>query len=200
MMDEISMARANLYAFLSRMFVEEPPFELIEDIVQNKKIFPQISSYDTDFTEGLFLLTNFAKKDINAEDIHEKLCMEFTRLFIGPVPALFPYESRYIDGSMMGKSLLGVKEEYRKAQLKKAHDYHEPEDHISMELGFMNNLCMNGARESIRQQSDFLKDHLSKWVPAFCDELIVKSINDFYKGIGKITKGFLISEKEFLNL
>lgn len=199
MIDENSMARANFYAFLSRMFVEEPPFELIEDIVQDKIKFPTVSSHD-DFTEGMSLFSNFAEGDKNARDIHEKLCREFTRLFIGPVPLLYPYESRYIDGSMMAKSLIKVKEEYRKAQLKKVNDYHEPEDHIAMELGFMSNLCIKETKESIRKQSDFLQNHLSKWVPAFCDELCAKSNNDFYKGIGKITKGFLISEREFLDM
>jgi TorA maturation chaperone TorD len=33
-------------------------------------------------------------------------------------------------------------------------------------------------------------------VPKFCDELYKKSENDFYKGIGKLTKGFIISEKD----
>ncbi|GFO97388.1 anaerobic dehydrogenase-like protein [groundwater metagenome] len=198
MIDEMFRARANFYAFLSRMFVEEPPFEMAEDIAGGKFLFPQTSSYNKDFAEGLSLLTNFARTDKDASDIHEKLCREFTRLFVGPVPALFPYESRYIDGSMMARSLLKVKEEYRKAELKRAQGYHEPEDHIAMELGFMSNLCMNGARESLKMQSDFLKDHLSKWAPAFCDELCEKSSNDFYRGIGKITKGFLISEKELL--
>ncbi len=199
MIDEIFRARANFYAFLSRMFVEEPPFELAEDIGGGKFQFPQITSFNSDFSEGLSLFEKFAQDNNDAGDIHEKLCREFTRLFTGPVPAMFPYESTYIDGSMMAKSLLKVKEEYRKAQLLRVREYHEPEDHIAMELGFMSNLCSNNARDSLRMQNDFLKDHISKWVPAFCDELCEKSSNDFFRGIGKITKGFLISERELLD-
>lgn len=199
MIDEVFKARANFYAFLSRMFVEEPPYELAEDIASGKFHFPQTTSNNCDFSEGLSLFEKFAKGNNDAADIHEKLCREFTRLFVGPVPAIFPYESTFIDGSMMGKSLLKVKEEYRKAELLRAQEYHEPEDHIAMELGFMSNLCMNGASGSLRMQGDFLKDHLSKWVPALCDELCEKSTNDFYRGIGKITKGFLVSEHELLD-
>lgn len=198
MIDEIFRARANFYAFLSRMFVEEPPFELAEDMMNGKIQFLHTISLNRDFSEGLSLFEKFAKGN-NASDIHEMLCREFTRLFIGPVPAIFPYESTYIDGSMMAMSLLKVKEEYRKAELKRVQDYHEPEDHIAMELGFMSNLCSNNSRDSLRMQRDFLKDHLSKWVPAFCDELSEKSTNDFFRGIGKITKGFLISEMELLD-
>lgn len=198
MIDEIFRARGNFYAFLSRMFVEEPPFELAEDIVNGKIQFLQTTSLNRDFSEGLSLFEKFAKCN-NASDIHEMLCREFTRLFTGPVPAMFPYESTYIDGSMMAMSLLKVKEEYRKAELKRVQDYHEPEDHIAMELGFMSNLCSNNTRNSLGMQRDFLKDHLSKWAPAFCDELCEKSTNDFFRGIGKITKGFLISEMELLD-
>jgi len=199
MIDEIFRARANFYAFLSRMFVEEPPYELAEDIACGEFQFSQTISFNRDFSEGLSLFEKFTKGNNNASDIHKKLCREFTRLFTGPVPAMFPYESMYIDGSMMAMSLLKVKEKYRKAELKRVQDYHEPEDHIAMELGFMSNLCSNNARDSQRMQNDFLKDHLSKWVPAFCDELCEKSTNDFFRGIGKITKGFLISERELLD-
>jgi len=101
---------------------------------------------------------------------------------------MLPYESTYVDGSMMAVSLLKVKEEYRKAELKRAQDYHEPEDHIAMELGFMSNLCSNNSRDSLRMQRDFLKDHLSKWAPAFCDELCEKSSNDFFRGSGKLQR------------
>lgn len=81
----------------------------------------------------------------------------------------------------------------------KAQDYHEPEDHIALELRFMGRLCRDKSDISLRMQKDFLEDHLMKWVPGFCDELCEKSSSDLYRGIGKITKGFLISEEELLN-
>jgi len=58
MIDEIFRARANFYAFLSRMYVEEPPFELAEDIANGKIQLPQTTSFDSDFSEGLFLFEN----------------------------------------------------------------------------------------------------------------------------------------------
>lgn len=199
MIDEIFRARENFYEFLSRMFVEEPPFELAEDIAKGKFVFPQTSSFNRDFAEGLSLFSRFTKANKDAPDIHGMMCREYTRLFIGPVPAMFPYESRYVDGSMMGKSLIKIKEIYRQAGLMKAQDYHEPEDHIALELRFMGRLCRDKSDISLRMQKDFLEDHLMKWVPGFCDELCEKSSSDLYRGIGKITKGFLISEEELLN-
>ncbi len=199
MNNKIFMARANFYAFLSRMFVEEPPFELAKDIADGKLIFPKTSSLNKDIAEGLSLFAGYAQSNRNGSDIHEKMCREYTRLFIGPVPAMFPYESRYMDGSIMGKSLTKVKENYRKAGLKISQEYHEPEDHIAVELGFMGHLCMQKSDGSLMMQKEFLNDHLLKWAPVFCDELFEKSGNEIYRGIGKITKGFLASEKDVLN-
>lgn len=199
MKDEIFMARANFYAFLSRMFVEEPPFELSKDIADGKLIFPKTSLLNKDLSEGLSLFDKFRRSNTDASDIHMKMCREYTRLFIGPVPAMFPYESRYLDGSIMGKSLIKVKENYRKAGLKISQEYHEPEDHIAVELGFMGNLCKELSDGSLMMQKEFLNDHLLKWAPIFCDELFEKSGNEIYRGIGKITKGFLVSEKGVLN-
>lgn len=198
MNDEILMARANFYAFLSRMFQEEPPFELARDIADGKLIFPKTSSINKDFSEGISLFEKFRQSNTDASDIHEKMCREYTRLFIGPVPAMFPYESRYLDGTIMGKSLIKVKENYRKAGLKISQEYHEPEDHIAVELGFMGNLCKELSDGSLIMQKEFLNGHLLKWAPFFCDELFEKSGNEIYRGIGKITKGFLASEKSFL--
>lgn len=197
--EEINRARADFYAFLSRMFAEEPPRELAEDIAGGRFPLHESSSLNEDFVEGVNLLREFMKAEKDASRVYDLLCDEYTRLFLGPVPAMFPYESMYVDGSMMAKSLLRVKKEYRRAGLSKAKGYPEPEDHIALELGFMGYLCQKQSREFLEMQRDFLYDHLLKWVPGFCDKLCEKSRSDFFRGIGKITKGFLIMEKDVLS-
>ncbi|HEY9206567.1 MAG TPA: molecular chaperone TorD family protein [Candidatus Methanoperedens sp.] len=196
--DEICRARADFYAFLSRMFVEEPPFELAEDIARGQFPFPETSSLNEEFSRGIDLLAKFMKTGKDATKIHRALGDEYTRLFLGPVPVMFPYESMYVEGSMMSKPLLTVKKEYRMAGLTRVEGYHEPEDHIAMELGFMSRLCQEQSDESLRRQRDFLHNHLLKWVPGFCNDLCRKSDNDFWKGIGKLTEGFMILEKDVL--
>lgn len=193
---EKSGDRADFYAFLSRMFLEEPPRELADDIASRRFPLPEMLTSNEDFDEGIRILREFMKEEKDADKMHESMCTDYTRLFIGPVPFLFPYESMYIDGSMMGKSLLSVKKKYLLAGLTKAAGFHEPEDHIAMELRFMSYLCEDGSR--IRLQKDFLNDHLLKWAPGFCDELFKKSRSDFYRGIGKILRGFLAIDKEIL--
>ncbi len=196
--EDISSNRASMYAFLSRMFVEEPPFELAEDLVRGKFPLPDVSSSNEDFADGINVLKEFMTEEKDVKKLYESMCAEFTRLFLGPVPFVFPYESMYIDGSIMAKSLLKVKNEYRAAGFSRAQGFHEPEDHIAMELGFMGNLCQKVSKENLKVQREFLDKHLSKWAPGFCNELCEKSRSDFYKGIGKLTKGFLDFEKNLI--
>ncbi len=65
-----------------------------------------------------------------------------------------------------------------------------------MELAFMGYLCRENS--SPRIQRYFLHDHLLKWVPGFCGDIFEKSSSDFFRGIGKLTIGFLMMEKEAL--
>lgn len=192
--EDMDRTRADFYAFLSRIFLEEPPRELARDMADGRFRLPESSSED--FSEGVRLIEKFMKEEKDAAKIHNELCSEYTRLFVGPVPVMFPYESMYIDGTMMSKSLLNVKREYRRAGLERAKDFHETEDHIAMELGFMGYLCGMGSEDSKREEMDFLHNHLLEWVPDFCDELCSKSSSDFFRGIGKLTRGFLSLERE----
>ncbi len=189
--------RVDFYAFLSRMFLEEPPRELADDIASSNFHLPEMPASNKDFDEGILILRKFMKTEKDADKMFESMCTEYTRLFLGPAPCVFPYESMYINGSMMGKSLLSVKKEYMLAGLTKAAGFYEPEDHIAMELQFMSYLCKDGSKKGL--QKDFLDKHLLKWTPGFCDELSIKSRSDFYRGMGKLLKGFLVIDKEILD-
>ncbi len=194
--EEINRARADFYAFLSRIFLEEPPRELARDMANGNFVLPEASPINEEFAEGVSLLREFMNVEKDSAKVYDTLCSEYTRLFIGPVPVMFPYESMYIDGSMMSKSLLKVKEEYRRAGLGKLKAYHEPEDHIAVELAFMAYLCRENGSPAM--QRGFIHNHLLKWVPKFSDELFEKSVCDFFRGAGRLTTGFLMIEKETL--
>jgi anaerobic sulfite reductase subunit A len=46
--------------------------------------------------------------------------------------------------------------------------------------------------ECLNLQKEFFDEHLLKWVPAFCDGLYEWEMSKFFKGIAKITKGFIL--------
>ena len=204
--EEFLKLRENLYAFLYRMYVEEPPFELAEDLVNNRFPIPDLKPLNEDMTDGFEMLRKFMKESKDVDVVHEKLTDEYTRLFLGPgSPSVPPYESMYIDGNMMGPSLLRLKKDYRNAGVAKSEDYPEPEDHISFELKFMQHLCEETlesegyGRKCLNLQKEFMDGHLMKWVPDFCDNLYKSEQSDFYKGIAKITKGFIFLDKDWID-
>ncbi len=200
--------RKNFYAFLYRMYLEEPPRKLAEDLVNKKVPIPDLKSLNDDMIEGFKMLKKFMETSKDVEDVHEKLTDEYTRIFLGPgVPMVPPYESMYIDDVMMGKSLLDVKKVYRKAGIGKSRDYPEPEDHIAFELKFMHWLCEEGlnagddgrVKECLTLQKTFMNEHLMRWVPKFCDDVYGNERSDFYKCIAKVTKGFLLLDSELID-
>jgi len=188
------------------MYVEEPPHELAEDLVGDRFPIPDLKPLNEDMTEGFEMLRKFMKSSKDVDDVHEKLTDEYTRLFLGPgSPPVPPYESMYIDGKMAGPILLRLKKDYKKAGIAKSKDYLEPEDHIAFELKFMQHLCEvelkdRGCREIYRVlQKEFMDDHFIKWVPDFCDDLYKSEQSDFYKGIAKITRGFIFLDKDWID-
>jgi anaerobic sulfite reductase subunit A len=72
--------------------------------------------------------------------------------------------------------------------------YRVPEDHIGLLLEYMGRIC----EEEQEEQREFLKAHLNNWVPAFVQDVIKYSSTEFYRGLAKLTKGFLAMEKEYL--
>ncbi|MBW6517972.1 MAG: molecular chaperone TorD family protein [ANME-2 cluster archaeon] len=196
--------RNNIYAFLYRMFLEEPPKQLAIDLVKGTFLIPSglrnINSYTE---EGGNLLNEYMMNCKDVGTVYEKLHEEFTTLFIGPgrLPAP-PYESMYRDNKMRGPSLLELKQFYREAGVE-SNDYSEPEDNIAFELRFMNYLGEKLLHENdntyLELQQRFIDEHLLKWVPDFCDELFASDKSDFYQGIAKFTKGFLLFDRQTLN-
>jgi TorA maturation chaperone TorD len=197
--------RRNFYALLYRMYLEPPSPEFVDDLMSERFHLPDLIS-DEELSEGFKLLSVFVdkNKDKAIDELHKDLLSEYTRLFIGPhrLPVQ-PYESWWVDGKLMGESLLKVKRAYRKANIAKAKEYAEPEDHIAFELRFMHYLCEEELSadteeriaECLNMQKEYLNDHLLIWVPDFCDALTETKLSEFYKGIARLTKGFILLEE-----
>jgi TorA maturation chaperone TorD len=197
--------RTNFYGFLYRMYVEEPTREFANDLTTRKFDFTELVALDInpELSEGFRLLNTFLdeSKGKEVDDLYESLRDEYTLLFIGPsrLP-VEPYEAWWVSGKRLGEPLVKVKETYRKAGIVKSKEYHEPEDYIGFELKFMQYLCEEALaaesrerlKECLKLQREFFDEHVLKWVPNFCDALYNYKRSEFYKGIAKITKGFIL--------
>ena len=107
----------------------------------------------------------------------------------------------------MGKSSVEVRRKYAAAGVCTPAEYHEPLDYIGLELDFMRLLSENEAAswrkeerdkalDYLNMERDFLGEHIIRWVPGFCDKVIYMAESDFYRGIARITKGFITDDYE----
>lgn len=122
-------------------------------------------------------------------DIAE-LSSDYTRLFIGPYKLLAPaWESVYrsADRLVCQQSLLEVKELYREAGLV-LNTGNFLDDHIGIELEFMSYLYKNNINEL---KEKFIREHLIKWVPLFCNDIIKHAQTSFYKDLALFTKDII---------
>ncbi len=134
-----------------------------------------------------FLNENREKND---EKFYEMIAVEYTRLFTTAIPHVPcpPYESMYREEVIMGDSTLSVLDFYNKAGLNVIEKFHDLPDHVAVELEFLYYLTENGFST---QRDSFIKEHFSKWVPKFCEDVIKNDRIGFYGHAAGILKDFI---------
>jgi len=143
------------------------------------------------------------------------LAVDYAKVFLGAGisdgDVAYPFESVYTSKErlIMQEARDQVLAIYRAKGLDKAEALDYPEDHLALELEFMERLCREtrqaltaqdwpAVSASIQEQKDFLSQHLLNWVPAFCADIEKCAGTEFYKAIGKVTNGYLCMEHAIL--
>lgn len=209
----IMAARAFAYAFLSRSLWDEPSKEYFEVLIEDELLssFPFIDESAL-IKEGVDNITFFLRDpNLLSQDGVEAGKGEYNRLFFGFEKELrvSPYESVNLspDKLVFQKETMAVREAYAKYELRPKKFQREPDDHIGLELEFMQKLCeqclkdirasrFHKAKRVMRDQLSFLEDHLLKWAPALGQKITDTATSDFYRGAGRILTGFLLADKE----
>ncbi len=208
---DVLRGRMATYSFLSRLFRVEVDQELYDTLVQMR--FPAQTG-DGQVDEGYRLMCEY----LSAADgtVLTELAVDYVRAFIGSgndgFSAAYPYESVYTSPKrlMMQDARDEVLVLYHAAGLDKQESWKEGEDHLALELEFEQILieraiaaCEAGDDEACRklllQQRNFLEDHLLAWYPMMAADMEKFPKTGFYRGLGKLTNGFLRNDLEFLN-
>jgi len=137
------------------------------------------------------------------------LIPEYHRLFVGPghlpVP---PYESVYRENwQVMGETTVDVKRQYAEAGYALAPSFTELPDHVTAELAFMALLAeeeakawetedISAALAWLERERAFLQDHLTQWLPAFCDRLPASTEAPFYRRLAVALREFIALDAE----
>ncbi len=147
-------------------------------------------------------LRALAPRDV-AEALVE-LEAEYNRLFVGPMPPLaHPYESVYrtAGGLVMGDCTLDVLRSYAQEGFVLSAEYKDLPDHVAVELEFMALLCQREEEASIaglgaiagalqRIECAFLEGHLRRWLPQFCQRVLLAAPSLYYGQWAQMTDLF----------
>ncbi|MEM0452514.1 MAG: molecular chaperone TorD family protein [Nitrososphaerota archaeon] len=167
--------------------------------------------------DGFSDIYNFLSKlnEKNTELIKIELAVDYANLFLGVLYArrregiIHPSESVYLTGLLYQEPAEEVENLYLDFGLVKDEKFKEPEDHIALELYFMAHLSAKSIRalehnelhevkKLLKAQKEFLEKHILKWVPKLAQDILQYAETEFYRGIAKITNGYLEADKILL--
>jgi TorA-specific chaperone len=215
--DEMDLAglmrgRAQIYGMLARLYRVEVDLDALRELQHMR--FPQ-STGVADINSGLRKMYQYLR--FAWEDSVVELAIDYVSTFIGHgvngYSAAYPFESVYTSERrlLMQEARAEVLEELRSEGLKRG-DWNEGEDHIALELEFMQRLSIKcadtidaGTEESdeeavqtVRKMYTFLENHLINWVPMLVEDMKNYSQTDFYEGLGELTLGYVEYDETIL--
>ncbi len=211
-LSEVLEARASFYEMLASFYFNPLTVEQIEAMAE-----ADLSAYaeiNEDFAEGFNDITRYLRR--RNSGTRQTLAVDFTAAFAGTSTyegkTAVPYKSVFTDdeGLLYQEGYQEVSRAFRKERIKRREGLDWPDDHISFMFQFMavlsrrteENLAdgdTESARHNLETSADFLEKHIASWFDEFSD-LANKLIKTrFYRGVLKITHGFIVLDKETIS-
>lgn len=206
---DLMVSRAQTYGMLARLFRIEVDLPTIRELQGMR--FPVATGNDL-VNLGYRQLYDYLKEAW--EDSVTELAIDYVRCFIGHgvngYSAAYPYESVYTSERrlLMQEARAEVLATFRANNLKRGH-WNESEDHVAMELEFMQRIALrtkdafsegdeDRAIDLLKTQLDFANDHLMNWLPMLVSDMQQFARTSFYQGLGNLTLGFVQEDKELI--
>ena len=203
--------RARTYGLLARIFRVEVDGKFLEELRHLR--FPT-STGNEHVDYGYRTMYNYLKG--TWEDTLLDQARDYARTFIGHGnngrSAAYPFESVHTSEKrlLMQDARDEVLAIYRANLLKKGEEWNDCEDHIALELEFMQVMSERTAKalkegkedeavEMLKTQRAFVGQHLANWVPMFVSDIKYFSQTDLYIGAGELLLGFVQTEVEALD-
>ncbi len=203
---DIADHRSHIYGLLALMYRQEVTPDLLSQ-VKDPRFLGVFTDLDIEGIEALL--------QSSEEKLIEDLAVEYARLFLGPGKHISPHESIHHKredgdwGTLWGADTVDVKKFIEATGLSYEADYKGMPDHISVEFEFMAALARREAqawaendeaiaRSCVAMQKKFLEEHLTHWIPDFCEKVSQQAELPFYRAVAELTRGFIEFErKEF---
>ena len=209
---QVNEGRAGFYRMLGSLYFTELTGEQIERMAQQD--FSGLSGGDELIAEGYRDIARYlAKRNASTR---EKLAVDYAHTFLAAgnyeTFAATPFESVFTSemGLLMQEARDEVYKMYCAEHIQPDESLHVPEDHVSFEFQFLATLLerMNDAladgnvEEAARYANlsrDFHEAHQLNWIDDLCDAVMDCALTRFYKGVSKVTRGFVHAETEVMS-
>jgi len=203
---ELAGHRSSIYGFLAAIYRQELTSELLKQM-KTRRFQEVLSNLGVKLNNGFF---QNAKKELL-----ENLAIEYTRLFVGPGKHISPHESVHHkkegvqSGQLWGELTAQVKGIIESSGLEYESEYTGMPDHISVELEFMQHVVQREAQAweaaddetallCLKNEKNFVDEHLLDWIPVFCEKVIETADVPFYREMARLTRNFIEFEKQEL--
>ena len=201
--------RSAVYKALADIY-RYPDSQWLEDMSSRKKelstLFEDLVHQTGFISEALATTFSSSFDGFILEDTQ----VEYVRLFDYRPPCKI-YESAHVKlkGDNPAQLYLLIEGCYEQFGLVMSETFKDPPDHLSIELEFMHFLAHKEARalqagseneveKYLQAQRDFSANHITQWVPEFCDCLTKKARHDFYRHLGEVTGRFVDRDSAYL--
>jgi|GEM_PF-541074 len=217
---DIAEKRSSAYQLLSSVYCRIPDRKLLTVLFLPETInfLDQKTKATDDINEvmidGFKFINKFAVESAgkDLDFILQELAIEYTRLFkgikvgYGPEP---PYEAVYHKrNNRADQDLLREISHYYR-QLGISYNLKERPDYIGLELDLMRYFAEQESRawqedlqdkafKYLKEEKYFLEEHLSCWVPEFCEIMFEQSKHYYFKGIALLTRGYIADDRKYL--
>ncbi len=208
---QVLASRSSFYRMLASLYFSTLTPEQVESFAE-ADLSPYAQLGD-EFADGINDITRYLRK--RNTGTRDELAADFTGTFVGTKAyegkVAVPYESVFTseDGLLCRESYHEVFHEYRREAVRRAPGVDWPDDHLSFMFEFMAILSdraarsleagdVAAARHDVEESAAFLDRHILSWFDDFA-ELAGKIVETrFYRGVLKITRGFLELDRETL--
>ena len=208
---EVNRGRASFYRMLAQLYFKELTAEQVKHLAGMD--FSGMSGDDETIAEGYANIRRYLRHANGGT--RQELACDYAHTFLAAgnyeTFAATPYESVFTSemGLLMQEARDEVYKTFCSQHIQPDESLHLPEDHISFEFEFVatmldrtNDAILDGAFghacELAQVVSDFHRDHQLNWIDDLCDSVDDVAQTRFYKGVGKVTRGFVHADTEVI--
>mgnify|MGYP004627517415 FL=1 len=208
---EVNRGRASFYRMLAQLYFKELTAEQVKHLAGMD--FSGMSGDDETIAEGYADIRRYLRHANGGT--RQELACDYAHTFLAAgnyeTFAATPYESVFTSemGLLMQEARDEVYKTFCSQHIPPDESLHLPEDHISFEFEFVatmldriNDAILDGAFghacELAQVVSDFHRDHQLNWIDDLCDSVDDVAQTRFYKGVGKVTRGFVHADTEVI--